>query len=933
MRRFLDSDFIQTYRGILIPVAALFVAWILYPKPQRDIKNEGITEIVYWTPGSASDSMKLVVKEFERRNPQYRVTQGTATVRDSVGDPTRFLLGVAGGVPPDLIFFDRFAVVEWASRGAFTDLSPFIERDKDHPDAIKQENFVEPAWNEPIYKGKIYALANSVDTRALYYNSDELIRAGLVYTEKDSQVLDGKVKAGSARPPETWEELCLKRIHAKGEVRSDGTVRLKEWVRRSAVNEQLPKDAQLDLTAYGVKEDDVVTMVSGNKVFRARLKKVVGETEFVLDLRKDLASGITKVPSSFVGSHEIKIFDQESYIVRLTRYNPETGVMLKVGFIPLYGNSWLYMYGWLNGGKFMNDDGTSCLLDSHEIVVALQYMTDMYDVLGGKQDADVFRQSAESGPLNPFLAGKIAMVIHGDWFLRTISEFKPELNFGVVVSPIPEKRKKAGFPSYGWLGGWAYAIPSTAKEKDGGWELARWLCSVDANKIVTEFEASLNRAKGQKFFPRPHPDYRIMKWMDEEFLQKDPSISDNLREGYRTMVKLLPTSKYRPVTPVGQQLWTEHRRAMEAAISHDKYAYDALNYGKRQVQLALDRHLHPPEGRPVPWNGLIVVYALIIVGGFVTLILVEDRKCRIYGGDRSKWIGGYLCASPWIFGFILFGGGPIAFSLIISFCHYDVLNEAKWIGISNYVNLLGSHFDEVTQTTVQNDPLLWKSLKNTAFMIVGVPLGIVIGLALALLLDTKVKGLHVYRTIYYLPAIVPAVASFILWLWIFDPSRGLVNQMLAAVGVTDPPNWLQDPVWSKPSLILMGLWGVGSSMIIWLAGLKDIPESLHEAAAIDGANRWQRFWLITIPMLSPYIFFNLIMGMIGVFQIFEAAYVMTDGGPQDSTLFYAYKLFNEAFRYLNMGAASSMAWILFVLVLVVTLLQLWLSKKWVHYER
>ena len=156
-------------------------------------------------------------------------------------------------------------------------------------------------------------------------------------------------------------------------------------------------------------------------------------------------------------------------------------------------------------------------------------------------------------------------------------------------------------------------------------------------------------------------------------------------------------------------------------------------------------------------------------------------------------------------------------------------------------------------------------MQNTGFMIIGVPLGIIGGLALAVLLDSQVRGLHFYRTIYYLPAIVPAVASFILWLWILDPSRGLLNQALHFIGVVNLPNWLQDPEWSKPSLILMGLWGLGGSMIIWLAGLKDIPESLYEAASIDGANRVQRFFYITIPMLSPYILFNLIMGMIGVF--------------------------------------------------------------------
>jgi len=343
--------------------------------------------------------------------------------------------------------------------------------------------------------------------------------------------------------------------------------------------------------------------------------------------------------------------------------------------------------------------------------------------------------------------------------------------------------------------------------------------------------------------------------------------------------------------------------------------------------------LHPPTGPVVPWHGVIGAYVAAILAIAIGLVVTQERRRRLFGGRRRSWFEGFLCASPWLTGFLVFGAGPIVFSMIISFCKYDILTPAQFIGAGNYVNLIGRHYDNVTKEMTANDPLFWKGLANTAFMIIGVPLGIVAGLALALLLDTQVRGLHVYRTIYYLPAIVPAVASFLLWLWIFSPSTGLLNQALRVIGVSDPPNWLQDPSWSKPALIIMGLWGVGGGMIIWLAGLKDIPESLYEAAAIDGANRLQRFLHVTLPLLSPYILFNMIMGLIHVFQIFESAFIMTDGGPADSTRFYAFKLFMEAFRYLNMGTASAMAWILFAVVLLITLFQLWLSKKWVHYGR
>jgi multiple sugar transport system permease protein len=229
------------------------------------------------------------------------------------------------------------------------------------------------------------------------------------------------------------------------------------------------------------------------------------------------------------------------------------------------------------------------------------------------------------------------------------------------------------------------------------------------------------------------------------------------------------------------------------------------------------------------------------------------------------------------------------------------------------------------------DDLFLVSVGNTAFMMLGIPVGMAVSLGIALLLNVEIKGIAVWRTCFYLPSIVPAVASSILWIWIFNPSNGLINSVLESFGITGP-NWLQDPRTSKPALILMGLWGAGGGMLIWLAGLKAISESYYEAARIDGATTWQQFKHITLPMLSPYIFFNLIMGVIGTLQVFSQAFIMTQGGPVNSTMFFAYHLFNHAFRYLNMGYASALAWVLLVVVLLLTLLQFKLSKRWVHYE-
>ncbi|MCX7046017.1 MAG: extracellular solute-binding protein [Candidatus Sumerlaeota bacterium] len=941
MKRLFTNYEFTSYLIWAAVAAGFAIAWMLYPHPRQSAQQAGKVELTIWFPGAVQDSYLAMIEEFMRRNPRYRVIAASAAVRDATADPTRFLLGVAGGEAPDVIFFDRFAIVEWASRGAFQPLDGYLEEEKKISDGIRKENYVAPAWNEGVYKGKVYAIPNSCDTRALFYAEAPLIRAGFVYKAGDPEVESGQTRAGRARPPKTLEEICRKRLQAGGTVTANGTAQLTSLVRRPAVNEDAPPDAKPDLNACGARPGDVAALVAGGKVFRARIIEITGPTSFRLDFGRELPPSTRQVPAQFQGACEIKVFDQDGYIPRLSRYDESTGLLTSVGYLPMFGNSWLYMYGWLFGGEFMKSDGVECNLDSIEIVRALQWSTDAYDCLGGYEAANVFRVAAESGGvstiLDPFLTGKVAMKIDGDWILQSTLTFKPDMDFEVSNPPLPEARLKAGCKPVSWMGGWAFALPAAGKAQsdkvrlEGAWKLLQWLVSFEGLKMQAEYDASLARAKGQTFFPRLHPDTKVLAWYRERFLSPDSNIPPTIVTAFDKFASLLPYSRYRPVTPVGQRLWTEHVRSTEKALNHVAHPYESLNYGKLQVQIHLERALHPPAGPLVPWGVVIGFYIAAILAIAAGLVIVQERRRRLFGGRRQAWFEGFVCASPWLTGFLIFGAGPIVFSIIISFSHYDVLNPARFIGLKNYADLLGSHLDPVTQQKTWNDPLLWKSLGNTLFMVLGVPLGIAAGLALALLLDAKVRGLHVYRTIYYLPAIVPAVATFILWLSILSPSTGILNQVLRAIGFDHPPNWLQNPAWSKPALILMGLWSVGGGMIIWLAGLKDIPETLYEAAAIDGANRVQRFIHVTLPMLSPYILFNMVMGLIGVFQIFEAAFIMTDGGPADSTLFFAYKLFNEAFRFLNMGVASAMAWFLFILVLAITLFQLWLSKKWVHY--
>jgi multiple sugar transport system permease protein len=285
---------------------------------------------------------------------------------------------------------------------------------------------------------------------------------------------------------------------------------------------------------------------------------------------------------------------------------------------------------------------------------------------------------------------------------------------------------------------------------------------------------------------------------------------------------------------------------------------------------------------------------------------------------EARW--GWLFISPWILGFLIFTAGPMLTSLFLSFHVYD-LHRLEPVGTENYRRLL----------TV--DPVFWKSLQVTiTYALISVPLGVLGSLAVAVLLNQRVKGIPLFRTLFYIPSLVPGVASALLWQWVFNADNGALNQMLGAIGL---PNiaWLQDERYTMTAFVIMSLWGIGGGrMVIFLAGLQGIPESYQEAAMLDGATPWQRFRAVTLPLLSPVMFFNLVVGLIGAFQVFTSAYVMTGGGPNNASRFYALYLFETAFQQFKLGKASAMAWLLFLILLAVTALQFWGSKRWVHYE-
>jgi multiple sugar transport system permease protein len=319
--------------------------------------------------------------------------------------------------------------------------------------------------------------------------------------------------------------------------------------------------------------------------------------------------------------------------------------------------------------------------------------------------------------------------------------------------------------------------------------------------------------------------------------------------------------------------------------------------------------------------------------------------------ERYRWhenVQGYLFASPWLIGFFIFLVGPMIFSMVLSLYQWNGITSfsgnAAYVGLDNF------------RRAFREDRFFWTTLYNTFYYaLLSVPLGICTSLFLANLLNAKIRGISLFRTIFYLPNVMAGVATIMMWSWLFNPEFGGFNFVLNAAGVTAlgriimahvpglqayldhyaiswPPLWFADEFWAKPAMIIMSLWGAGGSMLIYLAGLQNIPEHLYEVAEIDGAGKIRQFFAITLPMLTPTIFFNLVMSIIGSFQVFSQSYLMTNGGPNNATLFYVLYLFRKAFQHFEMGYASALAWILFVVIMFFTLLVLRSGRLWVYYE-
>ncbi|MFI5386585.1 MAG: extracellular solute-binding protein, partial [Fimbriimonadales bacterium] len=600
----------------------------------------------------------------------------------------------------------------------------------------------------------------------------------------------------------------------------------------------------------------------------------------------------------------------------------------RAGFIPNFGNAWLYLYAFQRDAEFLSPDGTKCTLATARAAEALVFMKQAYDLLGGYAEATAFESSFKGGENDPFISGQVAMKIDGDWSISGLAIYGPNLDFGVAPAPVPDERyEKGGKDRFiTWIGGFSYAMPRGCPHPELAWDFIKFASSLQGRLIENRALAASDRSKGRMYLTRIQG---LRKANDELFRLYKPA-DPKFAAALQTHLDLMDHARVRPPTIVGQLLWDEHVRATEQTLLGKMPPMAALQAGQATVQRELDSLAAKPRYPVVSLRVAGGVFALFALAGLVAAWRGWRRApLGLLGRKEARW--GLLCILPWIIGFLVFTAGPMLASLFFSLTDYDVLSPPRWVGLRNFADLGGADQANVL-----------KAFGNAAYLAgIGVPLGIFSGLAVALILNTGVRGMRAYRTIFYLPAIVPTTASAVLWIWLLaaDPNRGLINgAWQATIGNwmnLPAPGWLTAEAWAKPGLILMGVWGAGSGMILWLAGLKGVPASLYESAQLDGATSTQSFRSVTLPMLSPILFFNIVMGLIGAIQEFDRVYIMggeNGNGPSDSLLVPAKYLFTNAFGYFKMGYASALAWTIFAVILVITLVQYRLARHWVYDE-
>lgn len=590
---------------------------------------------------------------------------------------------------------------------------------------------------------------------------------------------------------------------------------------------------------------------------------------------------------------------------RLTRRDPDTKQIVEMGFLPPEPGWWHYGWGSFFGGRLWDGD-RKVLFDTPPYVEAFKWIRS-YAQEYGVSALQTFRSSFGnfSSPQNPFMSKQVAMVLQGVWMNNYISQYAPDLKWGAAPFPVV----KAGDPPVTFGGLDVLMIPRGAKHPREAFEFIKYV----------------NQQGPMERLCLSHRKNSPLREVSEEFYEKH-------RNPYIRMFQRLAWSEnavHAPHMSVWNEYSTEIWNAFDSVWLMTITPEQAAERVQKRIQKSWDWEYEKQKtsraSGALVWAPFAVAAGIVIV--VVLIATLRERAVRLSMGIRSRGrlsrslISGLGFMSPWVVGLAILVLYPISASIIYSFCDYSVLSEPRWVGLHNFRDILA-------------DEVFGQSLRNTiVFAAFALPLGLAISLAVALLLDTGVKGMGLYRTFVFLPSVTPMVASAIVWMWIFNSKFGVLNHFIekATFGYIQPIPWLTDSSYAMPALVLMSFWGIGHTVVILLAALQDVPVSLYEAADIDGASWWDKVWSVTLPLISPVIYFNVIMGIIGVLQVFVIPYIMTGGGPERSTLFYAMHLYNNAFQYLKMGYACAMAWILFLIILALTAVAVRVSRAHVYY--
>lgn len=616
-----------------------------------------------------------------------------------------------------------------------------------------------------------------------------------------------------------------------------------------------------------------------------------------------------------------------TYVMQQLTEKDERGRTQVWGFAPSWTGAWTDTVAFSSGARYVDNPEAFDKLNFTDprITRAFDWVSELSSKKGWIPSQNELTSVVQSTAVDLFISQRVAMYQCGIWDVPRIRQaLKPgsdkffEWDITLApghIDPATGKVVRAA-PS----GGSGYAILNSTPHPEEAWRLVQWMSGEPGMRAMAKAGLAQPAIKSLATGPDwiPGPGTPIEQQYPSNRIATDQAVP---------YVVLPPTADY----------WGEVSGLVfsktESIYTGSATAEQALGEGNRIATARLETILKEEALPAFNWNIGGVVGLALFAAALAWVYIPERGKVRTKA-ERAEGRTSLLFLAPWIIGTLLFTVGPMIFSLLMSFANWDIIRPAEWRGMGNY------------QEAVAQDARFWQTVKVTAvYTAFSVPLGLVVSLLLALLLNVKVKGMPVYRTFFYLPALASAVASSLIWRKVFQPEGGLLNVLLFGadgqrnfLGLaswlgTDGqlPNWLGNEQLALPSLIIMSLWGVGGGMVILLAGLQAIPDFYYEAATLDGAGLWQKFKVVTLPMVSPALFFTLITGVIGSFQVFTQGFVMTQGGPNDATRFYMLHLYDNSFGNLRMGYASALAWLLFVVVLLVTVVQ-WRLNKLVYYE-